>query len=153
MEEIMVLFSQPFMNSHFQFLITMISVTSEVLLQWPKISCALMLHSHLSSDVLAWPVPTTQPSAWMPIWPFSNSLHHFPSCCILIKPSLCTSIKWWWILMGKTRFTYNSWITLETKFSMLLPQHINLSPQQHLSWLLHHLLHVNLLQVLSPTEK
>jgi len=46
-------------------------------------------------DVLAWPVPTTQPSAQMSIWPFSKSLHHFLSCCILIKPSSCTSINWW----------------------------------------------------------
>jgi len=82
--------------------------------------------------VLTWPVPKTQPSAQMSIWPFSKSLHHFLSCCILIKPSPCTSINWWWIFMGKTRFAYNSWITLEIKFSMLLPQHINLSPQQHL---------------------
>jgi len=118
--------------------------TFQVLCLFPKITSSTFAAFTHAPDVLC---RLVRSSSRMSFWPFSNSLHHFLTCCTCITPSPNPLIKWLWTWMQETQFTHKNWTTQWTstwnKFPMSLALHINLFHEQNPShWYLHHLLHL-----------
>jgi hypothetical protein len=83
-----------------------------MLLQRPKISFSSRVAFTSIREVLGRPVRS---STWMPVQPFSNSLHHFPSRYThLIPPPYDTSTNWRWISILEKLFSLKYHIALQT---------------------------------------
>jgi hypothetical protein len=128
--EIGLLHLKLFLNSHVHFCMTVELVIFQMMVRWPKKSsftCAaftsfLVVLGHL-----------VQSSSWMSIWPCSECLHHFLTCCTLIMVSPTVPLyhlihnfdggKHGLCIKSESHHVLLCW----TKFPMLLPLHIRLS--------------------------
>jgi len=130
--------SQPFINSHLNFL-TVKLASFLGLIQRPRISssmCTVITAVPHMLCQLVW-------SAFICDKIFLNLLHYFLTFFTLLMPSPYFLINWGWILIREMCFTHKT--ELQYKFlcsPIILLLHINLSPEEHLTWLMCRLLHV-----------
>ena len=149
------------MTSHFHFLIIVVSVTSQVQLQWIMTHLFLKInfstHAAFTSapDVPGW---MDQLTSCMCAQQFSKFLHQFLIRCSHIIPLPYAFINWQWSLLGVKYATHKTVshykLVCGTKLSMLLPLSISSSYKQLVTdWLMTINCMFFLLQVLPPTKE
>ena len=127
--EIGLLHFQLFLKSHVHFCMTVVLVIFQVLFHWPKRSSSTC-PAFTSFLVLGHLV---QYSSWISIWPCSDCLHHFLTCCTLIM--LSPTVPLYHLILNFDGGKHVLCIKSEshcvllhwTKFPVLVPLHICLS--------------------------
>jgi len=99
-----LLHSQPYMNSHYYFLIMTISAIRHVIIRSSKTSPTILAAFTSVPDMLGRSVQLS----WMSFRQCSNCLHHFLIFCTLVKPSPQTSKHWQLISMEQICFARNA---------------------------------------------